>query len=470
MSRSARKRKRYIWNHTIHEAWGKERLYFVRLNFYPTYDIPSIRERLRQVLYDHNVHSFVVYELTGDYDLLLRVWLPTSVSSQVFRRALHKELAAYDIDANQVFHVARVVTHWIWDIDGSGRMREPSEKILRIRLADEDIMKINEGTLGPEETEVYEKQNIITRWNPNKGTKFIVVIPEAKSLSVDAHNALISRIQDILQSARDVSEVSMYEGEGFARVLLMGRAKPGKFDEAISYIIQEVNGCGVQDFYGIKTYTYIAYNCSENALHFEDRLPVAKEVFALEEDVIEQVMTEPESLRFEVKGSAFVDLKRLLLGDHKTEYSDKITNDGIVKSVVGLLNAEGGKIVIGALERARFEKRERSADKLKTFPKYHDYIICGITHDYGNKDWDHFQLRLQDILEKRIEPSPGVWVTIKREFFLKKEICVISVRKPTSDWFYFSYEGTTIFYVRQGNRTVELPGPKADQYKRANDR
>ena len=466
----AQRKKRFIWHHSIHEAWGKERLYFFRLSFYPTYDIPNIRKRMKELLYDYGVHSFVIYELTGDYDFLLRVWLPTSVSSKVFRDALHKELEVYDIDANQVFHVAKIVTHWVWDKDGEDRFREPSGKILRVRFADEDIIKINQGMLEPDEAEAYKQENIIAPWMPKKGIKFIIVIPEAKSLAFDAHNALISRIQEILQLAHDVFETSIYEGEGFARILLMGRAKSSKFDDAISYIIRGVNKSGVQAFYGIKTYTYIAYNCSEDLLNFEERLPVAKEVYALEKDVIEELLSETESLRLEVKGSAFVDIGRIIFGDGKSAYSDKITNEGVIKAVVGLLNAQGGKIVIGALELSRFEKDKAHKDLLKSMKKFNDYIICGINNDYINKDWDHFQLRLQDLLEKRIEPSPSVWVTIKRVFFLEKEMCVISVRKPTSDWFYFNFEGKTVFYVRQGNRTLELPGSKADQYKRANER
>jgi hypothetical protein len=465
------KRTRWIWHHKVHEAWGKERLYFVRLNFYPTYDFPNIQKGIQSVLYDKAILSYVMYELTGDWDMLLRLWLPTSMSSADFVDSLHKVLMEYRVNQHEVFHVSKVITHWVWDGGRTGAMPTPSDSILRTPPSDDEIQRINDGLITDSDARVFQDRNIIAPWKPGPGVKFLILVPEVRAVSVDAPKALARRVRQILQSAPGVSEISVYIGEGFARLLVMARVEPDKFDTAISKIIGDINNCGVHDFFGIRTYTYVTLNCAEHALHFEDRLPVAAELFGPEEPVMETLLSESESAKLEVKGSAFVDLNRYFLGDGVLEPSDKITNEGVVRAIVGMLNAEGGKIVVGALEASKFAKCAGTLrERLKTLEVFNDYIVCGIEYDYLGKNWDAFLLRLLDIIEARIAPSPSVWLTIKREVFYGKEMCVISVRKPANDWFYFVHDGTTVFYVRQSNRTVELPGPKADQYKRANER
>ena len=125
---------------------------------------------------------------------------------------------------------------------------------------------------------------------------------------------------------------------------------------------------------------------------------------------------------------------------------------------------------MGALEKSKYESKE-SQKKLSEFPVYADYILCGIGMDYQNKDWDFFQLRLQDVLQKRVNPSPSSWVNVKREQFEGKDMCVLSIRQPNRDWFYVVDEHElSHFYVREGGRTRELSGSEADLYKSANPR
>ena len=104
----------FQWNHRIHEEWGKERLYFWRLGFAPTYDRDAIVAGLDRVMAAHGVRSYGYYQLAGAYDLLLRIWLPSSVIQEAFEGTLGKELVSADFRTCDEFVVSHILLHWIW--------------------------------------------------------------------------------------------------------------------------------------------------------------------------------------------------------------------------------------------------------------------------------------------------------------------------------------------------------------------
>jgi hypothetical protein len=93
-------------------AWGKERLYFYRLSFAPIYIPHEIQEKLLVIFDGHRVGSYVVYELYGSWDLLIRVWLPSDVSSEEFEQTLKDSLRS--VHLNQLTDFAGTLLRATW--------------------------------------------------------------------------------------------------------------------------------------------------------------------------------------------------------------------------------------------------------------------------------------------------------------------------------------------------------------------
>ena len=462
------KHKTYLWHQELHQNCGQENLYFLRFFFAPIYKREEVLAGIQRVLYDYHVESFALYEMTGEYDILLRVWMKKLLCPHAFATSFVRELSPCHIRAcDPPFQVTDYFVHWVWDNDGTEHMRTPSPQTIQIRLSDTEIKKINDRVLSEDEYTKYEKQNIIAACTPGDGIKFVIRIPYF-NVNLDGYTELLGKIQKVLRDAKGVSEISIYAGIGFARILILGRLNPETFDASLSKIILQLNDTGLRGLLQVRTHTHICLNSTGELLKFQDRLNVDIEEKQIKS--IEELLEEKESNTLEVKGTTFVDINRWILGDGKIVMSDKITNEGVLKAIVGLLNAQGGEIVVGALEKSKY-KNKKAKDKLIAFPICADYILCGIEMDYQDKDWDFFQLRLQDILQTRINPSPSPWINVKREQFKGKDMCVLSIRQPNRNWFYVVDEHKlSRFYVREGGRTRELSGSEADLYKSTNPR
>jgi len=278
-----------------------------------------------------------------------------------------------------------------------------------------------------------------------------------------ARQELEKRLRGLLIDAEGIiEEPSIYAGSGFGQYLIMGKVPLERFFDITGYVIEKINSTGVQGYFGVRTYTQVSG--TEGFLLYEDDLPL--DAPAGETTALEGLFDRAESQDLEVKGSAFVDIKAWLHAG-KTERNDQILNEGVLKAVVGLLNAGGGTVIVGAIERSKFEQFLDS--KLAEYPTSGNYVIVGLKLDYqvagSTRDWDALELRLRSVLSSRIEPAPHVWVTIRRELFRGQELCVIAVAEPDRGWYYLNDKDRLVFYVRQGNQTVEMTGPDADTYK-----
>ena len=464
-------KQEFTWHPAAHHERGKESLYFLRLAFSPVYDRAENIKALNEVMNKYEVLSFEIYELTGHYDLLFRFWLPTRFTLDSFYERLRDRLRPLHLHECETFHVTKITTHWVWCKSPTDELPAPDLDLLRHHLPDEIIEKANNNELSQKEWNLYEQYQIFSRFRRKAGIKFIVVIPMPNlPVTLDGLRAFQSKIQSILREARGIYDVSMYFGEGFGQFLIMGCATPRDFSNINTYVIGPINQIGREAFFGIRTFTHVILNQKGRPLIFRDQLPATAQVLAGDQVTIEEVLLGGETETLEIKGSAFTNLERWALGDGKREFSGEVTHKGVLKAAVGLLNARGGKVIIGALEKDKYQKSEILRDE-KKYPRYHEYIICGADVDYVKKGWDKFELKLQDTLDARIEPSASIWLTVKKEILFGKELCVISVREPFQDeWFYLKEGRERKFFVRQGNRTKELTGMEADYYKRTHRR
>jgi schlafen family protein len=458
------RRPRLQWNPRVHLDWGKERLYFWRLAL-PTYNRNRVLPVLRRVLQDFDVNSYACYEMMGLHDLIIKAWLPAAHSQADFRNALRSEFNPRTLD---VFYADAPVRHWPWG--DSDRPIEPRATLLSDGLAEDEIMQINSGRLTRDQFRRYEAAKLIVRVSRSPGIKFVVAVAThgAESLTEDAFDELQHRLCTILDKAQSVREKSLYVGTGFSKFILMGRLQYSKFHKLAEEITDTINSDVMPAAYGARTYTYVSN--LPDLLDFRDHLPAATERIESRLDPVTTYLEAIETDTLEVKGSAFVNLDSWLRKGGRPQKSEAILEEGVLKALVGFLNAKGGTIVIGAVEAKQYPDQSRLAD----YPRVGDYICCGIRHDYGSRgDWDAFERRLHDAISQRIRPGPLTpWYTITPDDVEGHPLAIVTVTAPDHGWYYLypAKDGNPVFYVREGNRTKPLIGFEADRYRDARRR
>ena len=455
----------FLWHHRCHEVWAKERLHFWRLAFSPTYDSREVLTRVRTVMFDKRVMSYALYELTGEFDLMLRVWLPATVTHDDFQTSLERAFGEFRSARCDSFAVQKIVAHWVWDRHGTAVMKHPDDDILKTGLTDADIQRVNDGQITREEFNWYEEKGLVAHCSPSSGIKFVVRIPSADDMSVYARNRMRTALKEVLVRASHISDISLYCGAGFAGFLLMGRIDSEHFHELNGELVQPVNELGLGDFFGVRTYSHIILASPVGSQTLQDRLPLKDELDTNRERSVEEYLVEDEATKLEFKASAFVNMDRLLFGDGKRMEDREVTKGGVLKAIVGMLNSKGGNVIVGVYEA---KQMKRQTEQIKAMPRRGAYVVCGVDEDMGGKDWDAFGLRLCEVIYAGITPSVRPWVRLHKETVDGRHLCVVEVRAPRTDWFYLKDDPR--FIVRIGNNTRELAGPDADAHKRSEPR
>jgi hypothetical protein len=215
----------YYWHPFVHEEWAKEKLYFWRLGFSPTYDRDRIVNGIRQALDRHNATVFTIYELcAGEHDMFLRVWLVDHPDA--FQTTLYTTLAERGFQVTpERFHVDRIIVHWPWEAEpNSLTMRPLCVHAPYDPLPDAEIAKINSGAITESQSMVYQKHNLITPVWPTLGVKFFTVIGQHRALNLGDRERLEARIKEVFREAASIYDKSLYAGLGLGEYLLMGRA------------------------------------------------------------------------------------------------------------------------------------------------------------------------------------------------------------------------------------------------------
>lgn len=458
----------YMWNHRVHQQWADEDLTFWRLAFFPHFREEKVVESIKEVLEGEEVHSYAIYQTLGHFDLFIRSWIP-SQSHEAVEQALNQVLQTEDLETLESFIVNRILRHHVWD-DDDGVLREPDTDSLLRRLDDVEIDAVNELRLPADRKVQLENENLLAELPRNSGIKFLTIItPAAFFTTSPARQRLERDLLRVLGESR-VKEPSLYQGSGFGNFLIIGRAAPDDF-YAIPQLANEVNALGIDETLVARPYTYI---CSSEETCCAERLPTTHPAKDID---VEELLEQPESHHLEVKGSLRLDWQRWLFSPKEEELCDSeaVLNDGVIRTVVGMLNADGGKLVIGGLERDRVGDHDGEiVARLQGYERVGDYVIVGIDDEerFKAKAWDGFRLQLQDMLSSRIDPSPAGLVSFFHSEVGGRTMCVISVQPSGTTWFYRRLGNDTPpkFYVREDGRTVAYEGAEADRFKRARSR
>lgn len=459
----------YLWNHRVHQHWADEDLTFWRLAFFPRYRREKVLDTISEVMKSEQVSSYVVYETLGLFDIFVRAWLP-SQGLERFEKALNDALQGEYLQLLESFTVTRILRHHVWD-DVDGELQEPPPEVLLARLSDTEIDAINRGELTPARRNELETAHIIGKRAGGNGVKFFTIITSpVYSTTFEGRTRLVENLLKILGES-DIEEPSLYEGGGFGRFILMGRTPSENFF-SIPRLAREINDLGIYEALTARPYTHV---CSDKGvMACVDEIPTTASQERID---IEDMLRSSESHELEVKGSLRLNLGRWLSGeDAELKSEDAIANDGVIKAIVGMLNASGGRVVIGALERDKKfgPYTAETHPLLEGYEQVGNYVVLGIDAEdaFRAKKWDGFQLQLQDLIGSRIDPSPAGLIGIDEEKVADRTLCVLSIQPSTSTWFYRRLgAGQAVkFYVREDGRTVAYAGSEADNYKRANPR
>jgi len=151
---------------------------------------------------------------------------------------------------------------------------------------------------------------------------------------------------------------------------------------------------------------------------------------------LEELLEEEESKKLEFKARLKAGTEE---GNYRLEYA-------VLKTITGMLNAEGGGLLIGVND---------------------DGEPVGIEKDFellGKSNRDGFELNLTDLIEGRIGGDILPLIDFRYEKVDDKTVCIIDIDRSPKAVYLKTDEGSK-FYARMQNSTRELQGNEADEYK-----
>lgn len=450
-----------LWHYDVHKKLGESLLY-IQLTFLPTYKREEIFEQIRGFFQKKKISSYCIYEIYGYYDLLLRIWIPER-QLLMCPKELHDRLKHLYCTRAIPFYVEENPLHWAWWDKEKDKILFPSKKDIN-NLSKDTIRTIEQGTQDElERLEVTHIIRIIKESSSKKGIKFFVVIPQPYLSEIpdkESKDRLISRLKKGLENFQGIVEPSIYVGSGFAWILVKGKILFQEYAR-LNNLVQDILVAGVEDFM-IRTYTYLVTD-SAHPYSIEQEILNLPQSTVEKKHNIDDYLQHEEDDQFEVKGSLSFNVDRYLRDKtYKGDFRDeKIAIEGVVRSIVGLLNAEGGEILIGVLEEKRYgDVLKDPGNPLSQLPRVGERIVFGINCE--SEDWDKFSRRLTDLIRAHIGRDASAIINkIEKHHYKGQDLCLVKVPKGAG-WYYLDEKQ---FWVRRAGSTILLEGQEMDRYK-----
>lgn len=163
---------------------------------------------------------------------------------------------------------------------------------------------------------------------------------------------------------------------------------------------------------------------------------ISKYLLLKEKEEITKIILKGESKNIEFKSTLRYDLKQ------KTILKDR--EKDVLKTIVGFLNTEGGKLFIGIEDNGH---------------------ILGIEHDKF-KNTDKFLLHLHNLIQNKIKPKPNRSINTKIETISGKNICIVYCMTANEPTFLNSEKNKEEFFIRTGPSTRKLNPSELANYVR----
>jgi hypothetical protein len=509
------RREVLLWDDAIHEHHEACLLYFWRLSFGVYFDRELILGRLHELYAHFEIPSYSMYQVLGDYDLLLRLWIPRRFIPEEIDAAFDEFLAGTSLEQSD-FIACHTRTHWA-KRDKNG---VPNDQIPDVDSVGEDLIaavnefnrnQFDDGTAVPRPpgTEELIENDILSPISlETKGVRMFVLFDRARRAGPNYHEDVVARLMrarkdiesnwaEIRPSTEDAPwptgpHFSLYSGHGsMSDFLLMLRAPHGEFHAFVTLVISHLRSLGLEKTYQIRPYTYVLADNLFTEFR-EQRISIGGA------DITTSTLNGRETDTLEFKATLAVNLRRWRNDRSLTgaDRADDRMKDGVVKSVCGFLNSlEGGTLIIGVLETEHeyvaAEGKSGGTALLAWLSETFGYVadtdadghvlrplrnaLLGIEHEYGEDgpydDAEQYEAALRDILKTRIDPNPLRWLRVGEREIDSKTFAVVTVR-PADTWCYanISTSREPQFFVREAASTRAATGREAELYRDADPR
>jgi hypothetical protein len=514
------RREVLVWNDFVHEQEDNAQLSLWRLGFTPNYMYDEIFEALHRVFETKDIRAHVAYETLGDYDLLLRLWIPESFRPEDIELELRRELQHCNLLGLEYFACHTISHH----ANSDERRPDPGKVTAALELVHsleaEHVREIAE----------YNKQQAATtklidrvyyeqlKWEdlpqiprPPKADELLAVgalmsVPlttrgircfvtfdaPRRSFYADMKRLLLLSLDAKCLEVRlawqermphlDPPQVSIYAGKSpsTSDFIVMARAPHGCFHGFVHDLVMGVRDVELIKALELRPYTHVIADRMFTEFQEERREPDGPG--PVDESTVQR--DEDESLEF--KATLYENF-RSYIDHHRHERSEGRLDD-VIKAVCGLLNApQPGRLVIGVLEvRREIGSRDDPVAYLDRLRRDFDYdydpedlsnppqAVVGIEIEIGPEgfsDADEYRNFLRDKLLTNIKPPPFPYTRIDFPTVLGRQLCVVSTR-PGDVWFEARVGKAKKwdFFVREGASTRPYDGQDRLLYQAAHPR
>lgn len=346
-----------IWHDEVHRRLESSLLYFWRLSFGHKYDRIEVLARLRSLYRDAGIYAHIAYEALGDFDLLLRLWIPRTLTADEFDNMLNDALASYSIE-----HVAyvqcRTILHWRQNVDlelDDNSLTISDDAIADINAYNDaqwgDFLSESDSTsVEPEDVADLVNLGVVSRLPlTRRGIRFYILFdhprkpltPAQRGEVVNSIKAKCFEIDSHWQEGEHPSQISLYAGAGtMTDFLVVGRTPYGKFHAYINELVDGLRSLHLSGLFGVRTTTHVI--ATEMFSDFAEQRPAVRSGAFDPADVLGD-----EDERLEFKATFAVNLARL------RAQGERVNNDRRRKRTRTWFGARARGTCYGPPEHAR---------------------------------------------------------------------------------------------------------------------
>jgi hypothetical protein len=494
-----------VWRDSVHES-EQEVLSFWRVSFGARYDRDGIFEALARFYEAAKITSHIAYEALGDFDLLLRLWVPRGPLPEELAAILRAHLVAHDVWEVEYIYCT-LNEHW-----RLGQDPKPVDLPTKTLMDNKVVQAINDFNdrqvqnadepYPPGAQELIDA-NLLGPVNlEERGIRFYMTMSRPfRALSQAARQDLFSRLREVCRDAEDdfhrhnpsvalPTHVSVYSGVGgtMGEFLLLGRAPHGYFHDFIRDLSFRVRGLHLPETQGMRPHTNVLADRMFSECTEHRRTVAVKQV-------VDDIADRNEDQELEYKATFSVDFSTYInTGERRSKDEMK---DAVLRTVCGMLNSDtGGVLVVGVVEVDReYQKAlrhsvargdqmlERLSSEFGYKPERRDAayvrplanLTVGVELEYMDgqpyASLDIVAGAVQTMLRDRIDPNPFLFFRMETAAQDGRTVLIIQV-SPADSWCYARLHRNSeeAFFVREAASTRQYSRRETELYQRAHRR
>lgn len=210
----AGRKKTVVWHPLVHQRFDED-LYFFLLSAKP-FVRQEITESVKKLALNFGVKEFCAYRIFGQYDVLLRIWLPSIQGPQFLNKAAE---TVTNLQAIIPFHVTNIVDKWRF------KNNDYALAIKRLSTITPNLIKEVQEDKAP-----HDKQDLIAagllaevsdyRKGNNRAIKAFIAISEPKWSDLKKRQGMFSEIISLAEQEKRFQKITIHSGMGFSWLLI----------------------------------------------------------------------------------------------------------------------------------------------------------------------------------------------------------------------------------------------------------